>query len=211
MPLQFIWHIQIDETIYEDANTQAVAETEVYAVGTEYIEETVYTEAAEDTDCTKDTNETAAVVKEEYSALFPVYVNGYGEYMDINGNVVTHYQFDSVDFFYDGMALVQKDGLTGVIDLTGTISVPLMYTEMEKFSCGLAAVKNEDGLMGYVNKYNETVIPFEFIFARSFSENIAIVSSDYPVFCFIDTDGNVITEVKFSRMLNWGILMRDLW
>lgn len=139
-----------------------------------------------------------------YDVLFPVYINGYGEYMDINGNVVTDYKFERVDSFNEGMALVKKDGFVGAMDLSCNITVPIKYRYLEPFHCGLAVATNDEEMKGYINTSGEIVIPFEYVFARSFSEDIAIVSRNYREYEFIDKDGNALGYAEFRHVLNWG-------
>lgn len=166
-----------------------IAETE-----TTYAEETTYESLATSVETTeKNTRAWTEKELKEYGALFPVYIDGYEDYIDKYGNVVTNYKFDRADYFYDGMAIVEKDGLMGAIDLTGAIVIPIQYSEMEHFSCGLASVTNEYGKIGYINKLGEVVIPFDdYTYAGYCSENIVIVEKGYNGYEFINSEGEKI-------------------
>ena len=69
--------------------------------------------------------------------------------------------------YYDTLALVEKDGRLGYVDLDGQFVVPLVLEEAYQFSEGLAAVK-KDGLWGYIDTHGDPFIPFLFDIAPSF-------------------------------------------
>lgn len=57
-------------------------------------------------------------------------------------------------------------------------------------------------MTGYINKNGEVVIPFKYVVARNFSENIAIVSTDYRNYEFINTNGETIGQIIFRGPVN---------
>lgn len=149
-------------------------------------------------------NISESIEKVFYDALYPVYVDGHMEYMSGDGRIVTNYQFDYADFFYDGMGIVTKDGLMGSVDLSGELVISCQYQELGRFSCGRTMATDENGKKGYLDCAGNVIIPFEYCFARDFSDNIAIVSRESPLYEFIDTMGVTQGAAGFYRTLNWG-------
>ncbi len=92
--------------------------------------------------------------------------------------------------FYDGMASFAKEIGTfrnesifhyGFIDNTGKEVIPCIYEDLNYFSEGLAAVKNEKkkgGLFGFVDKTGKEIIPFIYDRADPFDNGLATVKKD---------------------------------
>lgn len=71
------------------------------------IEETACTEAANTQNEHKISSaDTIKILKTEHP-LFPVYIDGSYDYIDINGNIVTDYNFEEAEFFRGGRASVK--------------------------------------------------------------------------------------------------------
>lgn len=156
----------------------------------------IYTALPDETALNSTDNIDQSTSKVLYDILYPIYLNGYVEYMAPNGEIVTDYKFDKGGFMYEEMAIVCKDNYYGTIDRLGSLVVSPQYAEMSNYSCGLALTKNSEGYYGYIDTSGNVAIPFEYDEARSFSENIAIVSKENKVY-FIDTNGNIISEKDF--------------
>lgn len=87
---------------------------------------------------------------------------------------------DTYDFFgMDKLLLVQnKAGKKYFINPMGEMALDASkYEEVKFFSNGLAAVKNKAGKWGYINAKVETVIPFVYDEAQTFSKISAMVKS----------------------------------
>lgn len=69
--------------------------------------------------------------------------------------------------YYDSLALVEKGGRLGYVDLEGKVVVPLVLEEAYQYSEGLAAVRKE-GLWGYLDSQGDIFIPFIFTIAAPF-------------------------------------------
>ena len=52
------------------------------------------------------------------------------------------------------------DGLFGANNEKGDMVIPFLYKEMYPFSCGLSMVRNQKYEYGYINQYNQQVVPF---------------------------------------------------
>lgn len=72
---------------------------------------------------------------------------------------VRQYQF--VDEFKDGYALVMKNYQFGLINKKGEAVIPFEYEDAFGFTDGYASVKKE-GLWGTIDKSNRVIVPFNY-------------------------------------------------
>lgn len=95
--------------------------------------------------------------------------------------------------FDDKYVVVGLDGKYGMArKTTGEVVIPMIY-EMEPvdswtFKEGVIPVR-KDGKMGYINEYNQTVIPFIYDAAYAFSEGFAVVQR-YGKYGYVDRFGH---------------------
>jgi hypothetical protein len=82
-------------------------------------------------------------------------------YVDRDGKIVIEPQFDSVERFRDGRAIVVADGLYGAIDQAGRFAVPARFKLMSEFRDGMAQVLIDQQL-GVVDKDGNWVLPAEY-------------------------------------------------
>lgn len=80
-----------------------------------------------------------------------------------------------VEDFNNGYAIVSDVNLSGMIDTTGSIVVPIDYEEIRNFSSGLAAVQLNDDTWGYVNTSGVLVIDRGFYEGGDFASGLAPV------------------------------------
>lgn len=142
------------------------------------------------------------MVKVRYSGQFG---EKYG-FADKTGRIVIPCEYDSVNNFHEGLALVEKLGQYGYIDTAGKLVIPLIYDDASDFSQGYAAVTN-GGDAGYIDRTGQplrlakTGQVLRCDNAMDFDENgVAVVrgldmnNRRFPA--VIDTKGNVVTEIK---------------
>ena len=106
---------------------------------------------------------------------------------------------DSYDFFgVDNLLLVQnKAGKKFFINTKGDMALDASkYANVKYFSNGLAAVKNQAGKWGYMNTKGETVIPFIYEDAQTFSKISAMVQVQNG---YLLIDRNNKTIKKFAQ------------
>lgn len=81
-------------------------------------------------------------------------------YIDLNGNTVIAPQFDWVDLFVAGRALVKSGAKYGAIDATGRFLIAPTYDSMSRFDRGLALVL-VGGRLGVIDRDGQRVVPVE--------------------------------------------------
>lgn len=92
--------------------------------------------------------------------------NYYG-IIDTNNRIILPIEYDNRTpkgmkyMYYDGLALVEKDGKLGYVDLDGNLAIPFYFEEAFQFSEGLAAARF-NGLWGYVDTKGDIYMPFIF-------------------------------------------------
>lgn len=105
--------------------------------------------------------------------------NGYKSgLIDEDGNIITPIEYDYIDNFSEGIAIIYKDSLWGCIDNTGKIVVPIEYDYVDDFKEGIAKVEKDD-LWGCVDKTGKIVVPIEYNDIRSYNGGfIALYKND---------------------------------
>ena len=85
-------------------------------------------------------------------------------------------EFDRLDNFSDGLALVEKDNEYFYIDNTGTIKMRLgdNIDYAGNFFEGYASVKKGD-MYGFIDKSGAVIVPFEYSSVNAFHEGISVV------------------------------------
>ncbi len=126
------------------------------------------------------------------SDLIPLQtVSGKYCYIDSKGKTVIEAQFDSADYFHEGMARIGvkqgsgDDAKTkyGYIDKSGNIVINTQFDSAGDFSEGMACVgmhnsksdPDYDNLYGYIDKNGKYVINTQYDAAGSFKNGSAIV------------------------------------
>lgn len=98
--------------------------------------------------------------------------NHYG-IIDTNGRIILPVEYDDHTpkgmkyMYFDSLALVERDGKIGYVDLDGRQVVPFYFEEGYNFSQGLAAVRFK-GMWGYIDTRGEVYMPFIFDIASPF-------------------------------------------
>lgn len=145
--------------------------------------------------------------------------DGYGRvgYIDVTGKTVIQPQFIRAEYFSEGLAPVEVNGLIGYINKQGKLIIePKFHLGSPYdigFSEGLAiarvSVRAESGptaLTGYINKQGDFVIQPKFIYAGPFKEGMARVSDTRGVtkYGYIDKSGKVIVPSQFPQALDFS-------
>lgn len=112
--------------------------------------------------------------KESMEKIFPEEQDGKYGYVNLEGKLVIPYQFDSADYFREGLALVEENGLYGYIDKTGRKVISCQFEKAGHFYEGFAFVYR-NGFYGYIDPTGMIVIPYQFESASNFCMGHALV------------------------------------
>jgi len=165
----------------------------------------------------------ASVVETEWgesdSGRFPIaYRWGF---INTQGEIVVPLIYDLVRDFSEGRAVVWYNDFrdVGVIDEEGGLIVSFgIYDSILPFSEGLAAV-SYDNSWGFIDRYGNVIIPFEYTYVRPFTNGLATVQLGHwpdDKWGFIDREGNVVVPIEFddvrsfSEGLAW-VRQGNLW
>lgn len=144
---------------------------------------------------------------------------------DRSGRVVVACQYDHIDYLHNGLAAVEKDGRTGIIDSRGREVIPVAenrfggktpYPQTRNLF-----VLEKDGRVGAVDSLGNTVIPFEYDFnPEGSASHLVFVQGDTAYFLFDNTGRLVCTydyidwypECELSEpQLLFAVCRNGLW
>lgn len=144
-----------------------------------------------------------SVMANDKAILIPAYKYDYernwnlGGYIDMKGNFIIQPQFDYVDEFSEGLAVIELNNKYGFIDSEGNIVIePRFDNKPNNFSEGLAAIEIDDKY-GFINTKGELVVEPKFDLVGDFSEDLAFVEIKRK-FGFINEQGEVVIPIKYD-------------
>jgi hypothetical protein len=108
------------------------------------------------------------------------------------------YWWTETPCFSEGFGRVKLEGGYGFIDNTGKVVLQL-YQNAKGFSEGLAAVADAEvgGRWGYIDKSGALVIPYQFQYAKNFSEGLARVMVKER-WGYIDKSGHLVIPAVYD-------------
>lgn len=110
--------------------------------------------------------------------------NKYGLLTPDSQSVFVKPTYDYIDVYYNGLAIVIRDGKWGMINKIGKEIVVPQYDYINPFSCGFARIA-KNGKVGFLNdQFKEAVSP-SFVHAYPYKDGLAMVNKKY----YIDTLG----------------------
>ena len=91
----------------------------------------------------------------------------YGKYgcIDNKGNIIIPFIYDYIDYFFDGVAAVEKDGKVGYINRQGEIISPCIFRRCDHCCCEYRFERGDNSLPMYlyhntaskINKYHKGI------------------------------------------------------
>lgn len=133
------------------------------------------------------------------------YKNLYGLY-DLNGKQVLSHEFESIDGFFCGRAIVKKNGKYGVIDETGKELFYTDYDRIDRFTNDYALVyttsKDRGGKVGIINKNGKVVVPIIYQGLENvynFRGGLAAMALNRK-YGFVDTTGRIVVQFSYDRV-----------
>lgn len=109
--------------------------------------------------------------------------------------------WDSVSWFAEGVAAVEKNGKWGYIDTEGNVVIQIQWDNTYEFHEGVAAVE-KTGKWGCIDAAGNVVIEPKWDNAFGFREGLAAVEKDGQ-WGFIDTAGNVVIDIQWDATLSF--------
>ena len=116
--------------------------------------------------------------------------------------------------FTEGLAAVKKKGKWGYIDTNGKDVIAPQYADATGFSDGVARVMDMNGKCGFIDKQNNTVVPFLYDWTYTFNGKnyVTVLNGHNPVFrlpgpCkegLVDRNGNVLLPVIYDDVICAG-------
>lgn len=112
----------------------------------------------------------------------------------------------------EGLLIVHKDCKHGYVDENMNVVIPLRYKAARPFYEGLAAVADEDGLWGFINRQGEQVVKPQFQEVEPFYRGRSLVrfhhAADWEMrFALIDREGQeLIASPSIYRVGNLFVL-----
>lgn len=101
-------------------------------------------------------------------------------FMDVNGNMLSDFEYKYAQGFTEGLASVQVDGnkLWGYVDKKNNWVITPQFVYAGQFNGGLAAAENNEGLWGFINTKGQWVIAPQFKGVQPFEGDYALVDYD---------------------------------
>lgn len=124
-------------------------------------------------------------------------------FIDITGKTVVDFQYDWAEQFFDGLAMVSKDGKYGYVNTAGEVVIPLQYDGADHFSEGLAAVE-VNGRWGFIDTRGQMVIEPQYLprmwgSPMIFSEGMAAVRTETGT-GFINRAGEMVVPAVYRSV-----------
>ena len=130
--------------------------------------------------------------------LFPVRIEGQWGFINQNGRIIIEPEFDSGQYFSEGLARV-RDGGVGYLDANGEWVIQPRFQNGRQFQDGLAAVEI-DGRWGFINKSGAFAINPQFNEALSFKEGRAFVLTASFDWEYIDITGEIVRTINTPEL-----------
>ena len=110
------------------------------------------------------------------------------------------FQFEWAEQFFDGLAMVSKDGKYGYVNTAGEVAIPLQFDGADHFAEGLAAVKVGDR-WGFIDTQGRIVIEPQYLSRMwgspmIFNEGLAAVRTETGT-GFINKAGEMVVPAIY--------------
>lgn len=129
--------------------------------------------------------------------LLMVSVNDKFGFIDTTGSFIIPAVYEGLEEFSDGLALAEKEGLSGYINKAGTVSVLFMYDDGEPFKNGRAIVKK--GKDFFLIDRTGTLITGNYDQISDFNEGLAVVKYNGK-YGAIDKNGKTEIPLQYTRL-----------
>ena len=117
-------------------------------------------------------------------------------FMDREGDIMVPPNFDYVESYSEGLALVIKNQKLGFIDKAGKIIIPIDYDDGESFKGGFAIVSTNN-LYGMIDRTNKPKVPLRYELIGSFKSNLALVANE-TAYGYVNKTAKEIIPLKLD-------------
>jgi hypothetical protein len=115
-------------------------------------------------------------------------------FINIDGSIAVPFKYDKITDFISSYAIVEIDGMQGLINRKGKEIYPCSCSYIElPFRDGITIIK-KDGKYGYIDEKGRTVLPCQYDSAGYFINGRAEVIIDEQRH-YIDINGNILEEI----------------
>lgn len=128
--------------------------------------------------------------------LLPFRRDGRWGFIDGDGTERIKAEYDWVEPFLSGQALVGRGDRTGTINRSGRLVIPIEYDEVDEFAEGTAVVERS-GRVGAVDRSGEMVIPMVYTELGELSEGLAFVE-DHGQMGYVNARGEMVISPAYG-------------
>ena len=109
-------------------------------------------------------------------------------------------EYESINSFSEGLAVVEKDGKKGYIDTSGKLVIPLTndYESLFAFNGGMGRVE-KNGKIGCINTFGRLIVPCIYDFIGNFGEGMAAVNKGGK-WGFMNTSGQLVIPCVYENI-----------
>lgn len=131
--------------------------------------------------------------------LIPVQKSNKYGLVDHQGHIKIPLDYDSIEPFYEELALVKRENSFGYINDKNEIVIPIIYDEIGKFDREAITSVKLNGKYGYIDKSNKVVVPIQYDTVKKLSDGIIKVknSGKYGV---IALSGDMVIPTKYDEI-----------
>ncbi|MCD7970666.1 MAG: WG repeat-containing protein [Alistipes sp.] len=154
----------------------------------------------------RDGNLVADVIYEDLKyykeGLCPFFRDGYGGFLDMDGNEVISWPGIFPGLFSDGYAVFydSESEMVGVLDKEGHMVISPVFERLGPYSDGLLPAEDSDGMCGFIDIEGNWIVEPVYDYVQVFSEGRGAVYKDGK-WGFVDTEGNIAVDLVFDYII----------
>lgn len=136
------------------------------------------------------------------TVLLPYKDNALFGWMSLDGTILIKAAYESVGFFRDGLAWVEKNGKYGYVNKSNELVIGLQFTSANDFEKGRAIVEL-NGKYGIIDRTGATIFPAEYLDLGQFSEQLIYAQKD-SLYGYFDQNGFQRIQPSFSEAYSFS-------
>ena len=120
-------------------------------------------------------------------------------FIDKSGNIVIPYEYDSADYFNNGIAIVKKGDYYGVIDKFNNVIIPFEYEFIQKNNHHDFLTLRKNGFYGILNKRGKILMPAEYDYIGNYYSDDLLLVSKNGKHGFVNEHFEFVIPLVFDR------------